>query len=181
MIIWYQERIALMGDVTIETFLEGILNYKLLNLFFKLTNIDKNKKVTEIHFNEYEKLFDIEHICNAVENAFEQKCPICGAEMIVKEGDEGGIYWQCVEGDYSRNANQQYPVDGILRCKCGAPYVFVMKNEPRWVCSADSKHYQKMRESDLKLEKMLALIPTKTARKEVDKYFAMKRKAVRSN
>lgn len=58
MIIWYQERIALMGDVTIETFLEGIINYKLLNLLFKLTNIDKNKKVTEIHFNEYEKLFD---------------------------------------------------------------------------------------------------------------------------
>ena len=33
-----------------------------------------------------------------------------------------------------------------------------------------------MRESDLKLEKMAALIPTKTARKEVDRYFAQKRK-----
>ena len=110
---------------------------------------------------EYEKLFDIEHICNAIENTYEQKCPICGDEMIVKESDEGGIYWQCVAGDYSRNVAQQYPLDGLLRCKCGAPYVFAMKNEPRWVCSEDSRHYQKMRESDLRLEKMAALIPTK--------------------
>lgn len=125
---------------------------------------------------EYEKLFDIEHICNAIENAYEQKCPICGDEMIVKESDEGGIYWQCVAGDYSRNVAQQYPLDGILRCKCGAPYVFAMKNEPRWVCSEDSRHYQKMRESDLKLEKMAALIPTKAARSQVNKYFFAKKK-----
>ena len=98
---------------------------------------------------EYEKLFDIEHICGATENTYEQKCPICGEEMLVKESDEGGIYWQCVAGDYSRNVAQQYPLDGILRCKCGAPYVFAMKNEPRWVCSADSRHNQKMRESDI--------------------------------
>ena len=127
---------------------------------------------------EYEKLFDIEHICNAIENTYEQKCPICGDEMIVKESDEGGIYWQCVAGDYSRNVAQQYPLDGILRCKCGAPYVFAMKNEPRWVCSEDSRHYQKMRESDLKLEKMAALIPTKAARSQVNKYFFAKKKEI---
>lgn len=125
---------------------------------------------------EYEKLFDIEHIYNAIENDYEQKCPICGGEMLVKESDTGGIYWQCVDGDYSRNATQQYPLDGILRCRCGAPYIFSMKNEPRWVCSENPKHYQKMRESDLKLEKMAALILTKTARKEVDRYFAQRRK-----
>ena len=33
-----------------------------------------------------------------------------------------------------------------------------------------------MRESDLKLEKMAALIPTKTARSEVNKYFFAKKK-----
>lgn len=123
---------------------------------------------------EYENLFDIDHICGAIENTNELKCPICKKEMLIKESDDGGIYWQCVDGDYSRNASQQYPVDGILRCKCGAPYVFAMKNEPRWVCSQDSKHYQKMREGDLKLEKMAALIPTQKVRKEVDRYFAQK-------
>lgn len=57
-ICWFQERIGLMGDVTIQTFLEGILNYKLLNLILKLTNIDKNTKITEMHFSEYERLFE---------------------------------------------------------------------------------------------------------------------------
>lgn len=122
----------------------------------------------------------IQHICNAIENAYEQQCPICGGEMLVKESDEGGIYWQCAFGDYSRNAEQPYPKDGIFRCKCGAPYVFAMKNEPRWVCSKEPRHYQKMRESDLKLEKMAALIPTKAMRKEVDKFFAQKKKKLES-
>lgn len=123
---------------------------------------------------EYEKLFDIPHLCEVVENVYEQYCPICKGEMIVKESDEGGIYWQCVNGDYSRNVLQQYPCDGIIRCKCGAPYVYAMKNEPRWICSQDSRHFQKMKKSDLKLEKMAALIPTKSERKKVDKYFADK-------
>lgn len=123
---------------------------------------------------EYEKLFDIAHICGAIENAYEQKCPICGEEMIVKESSEGGIFWQCVAGDYSRDVTQQYPFDGVLRCKCGATYGFSMINEPRWVCSENPRHYQKMRKNDLKLEKMAALIPTKTARKAVDRYFAQK-------
>lgn len=144
---------------------------------------DKLAEVMQRHADreltaEYERLFDIEHICNAIENTYEQKCPICGDEMIVKESDEGGIYWQCVAGDYSRNVAQQYPLDGILRCKCGAPYVFAMKNEPRWVCSEDSRHYQKMRESDLRLEKMAALIPTKAARSQVNKYFFAKKKEI---
>ena len=42
-------------------------------------------------------------------------------------------------------------------------------------CSKDPKHYQKMREGDLKLEKMAALIPTKAARREVERYFMKKR------
>ena len=130
---------------------------------------------------EYEKLFDIPHICEVVKNIDEQKCPICQGEMLLKESDEGGIYWQCVNGDYSRNALQQYPHDGVLRCKCGAPYIYVMKNEPRWVCSQDPHHFQKMRESDLKLPKMSALIPTKSERKKVDKFFADRKKEKEKN
>lgn len=56
--------------------------------------------------------------------------------------------------------------------------MFAMKNEPRWVCSEDSRHYQKMRESDLRLEKMAALIPTKAARSQVNKYFFAKKKEI---
>jgi len=121
---------------------------------------------------EFEKLLGIENLNQAIENTYEQRCPICGDEMLIRESDKGGIYWQCTNKDYSRNAAQPYPVDGILRCsKCGAPYQFDMKKEPRWVCTENAKHYQKMRKSDLQLEKMAALIPSKTSRKEVDKYF----------
>lgn len=125
--------------------------------------------------SEYEKLFDIPYICAAAQNRYEQSCPICGGDMLVKEGDSGGIYWECASKDYSRSAAQPYPKDGILRCTCGAPYTFAMKNEPRWVCSANPKHFIKMRENDLKLEKMAALIPTQTARREVEIFFAQKR------
>ena len=103
-------------------------------------------------------------------NAYEQECPICKSEMLIRESDAGGIYWLCANGDYSRSAEQPYPKDGILRCKCGAPYKFAMKNEPRWVCSVNPKHYQKMRKNDLNLVKMAALIP-KEDRGKVYTYF----------
>lgn len=127
---------------------------------------------------DFEKLYDIGHISEAVENDVELVCPICGAEMLIKESDSGGIYWSCSSSscDYTRQTDQQYPYDGVLRCKCGAPYVFSMKNQPRWVCSQNPNHYQIMREIDLKLEKMAALIPTNKARIEVENYFAKRKK-----
>lgn len=131
-----------------------------------------DKKIAE----EYAKIFDIEHLIEVAQNAKEQICPICGSEMLVAESDSGGFYWTCENRDYTRQPTQQYPSDGIIRCKCGAPYTFAMKNQPRWVCSADPSHYQLMRENDLKLEKMLALIP-KNEQKIVFKYFTDRRKA----
>ncbi len=117
------------------------------------------------------------YILNAIEKEEEQKCPVCGGEMQAKESDKGGIYWECENKDFSRAATQQHPTDGLIRCKeCNVPYIFVMKNQPRWVCPNNPRHYQAMREGDLKLEKMAALIPTKKARKEVDRYFADKKK-----
>lgn len=124
---------------------------------------------------EYEKMYDISHISQALNSGYELNCPICGGEMLVRESDDGGIYWQCVNQDYSRSAEQPYPKDGILRCRCGAEYEFSMKKEPRWVCTANPRHHQKIRESDLKLEKMKALIPKKEL-KAVEKYFSERRK-----
>jgi hypothetical protein len=125
---------------------------------------------------EYVKLLGIESICEVAASDEQKQCPICGSEMIVGESDSGGIYWSCVNKDYNRNPEQQYPHDGILRCKCGSPYIFNMVNRPRWICPIDSKHYQYIREGDLKLEKMAALIITQKDRKAVDKYFAEQRK-----
>ena len=124
---------------------------------------------------DHRKLCNFDELVNLTENMHILHCPICGGELLVKEGGEGGIYWSCENGDYTRNPNQQYPEDGVLRCVCGSPYVYNMKNAPRWVCPSCGK-FCYMREGDLRLEKMAALIPTKKERKIVDKYFSDKRK-----
>lgn len=130
---------------------------------------DNSKEKTII--NSYIKILDIDYLIRALENDYETKCPICGSEMLIAESEDGGIYWRCITGDYSRNKDQQYPVDGILRCeKCDSTFSFSMKKQPRWVCKADPKHYQLVRKNDLKLPNMAALL-TKTEREQVEKYF----------
>lgn len=64
---------------------------------------------------EYEKLFGIDHLCDAVANQHEQLCPVCGEEMIVRESSIGAIYWQCSACSFYRFIDQPYPVDGVLR------------------------------------------------------------------
>lgn len=135
-------------------------------------------------FKKYSEPLGIEYlyeICEK-EKEFEQKCPVCKGEMLIGESMKGGIYWKCINGDYSRSVTQPYPVDGMLYCKdCGAPYTFAMKKEPRWVCTKNVKHYQVMREGDLRLEKMKRLIPTAEARNEVKKYFENNKKGIASS
>lgn len=132
-----------------------------------------NEKVT----TEYEKLFDIKYIIDAVNKKEEQICPICGEELQVRESGDGGIYWSCINKDYTRNKDQQYPSDGILRCKiCDSAFIYSRKKQPRWICTKNPKHYQILRESDLKLEKMLELIPSKKELAEIKKYYDLQRK-----
>ena len=126
---------------------------------------------------EFEKIFAIPHLTHAAENTHEQQCPICAHEMLIGESRNGGIYWQCAAADFSRSAETPHPVDGMFRCTCGAPMTFSMKKEPRWVCTADTKHaYHKVRQSDLRLPRMAALIPDKATRRLVDQYFVQKGK-----
>lgn len=126
---------------------------------------------------EYHKIFDIPKISTVLQQKDELLCPICGKEMTLNEGEKG-VYWKCIAGDYSRNLDQQYPHDGILRCHCGGEYVFFMKNEPRWRCSNNESHFVKMRIGDLKLPKMAEKIPTKKARREVEQFFAQMMKEI---
>lgn len=121
-------------------------------------------------------MYGISSIQTAVNSQYELNCPICQSQMILGESNKGGLYWKCSNCDYGRDFKQQYPKDGILRCQCGGSYRFVMKNQPRWVCTDNPKHYQVMRKGDLRLEKMAALIHTKKERKAVDAYFEAKAK-----
>ncbi|SEP55767.1 AAA domain-containing protein [Butyrivibrio sp. TB] len=123
---------------------------------------------------EMEQLYGIPKIQTAIDNEYELKCPICSGNMFLGEADKGGFYWKCAACGYSRSMDQQYPVDGILRCHCGSTYHFDMKNQPRWVCDENRKHYQKMRYGDLRLEKMKTLLSDKDL-KRVESYFAEKK------
>lgn len=126
--------------------------------------------ISEDEMKGYCEIFSIDSLVHATENNEELKCPNCGADMMLAEGSKGGVYWTCVNGDYSRQPNQEYAKDGVIKCHCGAPYSFSMKNQPRWVCTSKSHHYRKIRKSDLKLENMMKLIP-KSERKRLFKYF----------
>ena len=109
------------------------------------------------------KVIGVEYIDAATSNEYERTCPACGGTMILRESDNGGLYWQCEKKDFSRNADQPYPTDGVILCrKCGAEYVFSMKNTPRWVCTANPKHWRKVYEGDLKLPGMAAKIPARS-------------------
>ena len=100
--------------------------------------------------------------CDKLVKAFcedgEGLCPICGGEMTLAESGDGGFYWACINGDYTRNREEQYPHDGMLRCKCGGTYRFEMKKQPRWICEENNHHYKVLKINDLKLEKMYNLL-----------------------
>lgn len=122
-------------------------------------------------FNSFVKILDIDYLVKALENDYERKCPICGGEMLIAEGKDGGIYWKCINGDYNRDKTTPFPVDGVLRCaKCNSSFVFSMKKQPRWVCTADPKHYQIMRKNDLILPQMAALL-SNSEKKSVQAFF----------
>ncbi len=131
----------------------------------------EDKKIAD----EFAKIFDTEHLIEVAQNPDEQSCPICNSEILAAESDKGGFYWTCINKDYTRQPSQPYPYDGVFRCKCGSLYTFAMKKQPRWMCLADSSHYQQIKENDLKLEKMFKLIP-KIEQTNVLKYFSDKRK-----
>ena len=132
------------------------------------------KIVSKESAKEISEIFDIQHILEATDDEEERKCPICGKEVIMAESDSAGYYWRCSDKEgcgWSRRPEEQYPHDGKLICpKCGGEYLLLMKNEPRWVCENNPRHYRKIRRSDLKLVKMWEDIPKKAV-KEVEVYF----------
>lgn len=133
-----------------------------------------NRNISKKNFQEWFELLNIQDVLDTIYSKEELKCPICGKEVIMAESDSAGYYWRCIDKDgceWSRKPNEPHPIDGKLVCpKCGGEYVLSMKNEPRWICVANSRHYRKIRMADLKLVKMWENVPKKTV-KEVEDYF----------
>lgn len=130
---------------------------------------------------EYSKIYEVETLFGSTRKLEERVCPICGEELLLRDGKDGGVFWQCVAKDFSMGVDEPYPKDGMLCCKCGGAYQFQMKKQPRWVCTNDARHYRSVRQSDLKLEKMAALIPNKKMMSAVKAYFAAHEKEKESS
>ncbi len=126
--------------------------------------------ISEDEMKSYCEIFSIDTLVHATDNKVELECPNCGKDMMLAEGSKGGVYWTCVNGDYNRQTTQEYAYDGVIKCHCGAPYSFSMKDQPRWVCTSNRRHYRKIRKTDIKLENMMKLIP-KSERKRLFAYF----------
>lgn len=131
------------------------------------------KIISEKGAKEFAEIFDIQHILDATDDEEEQRCPICGKEVIMAESDLAGFYWRCSDKEecgWSRRTEEQYPHNGKLVCpKCGGAYSFSMRNEPRWICENNPKHYRIIRKPDLRLVKMWESVP-KTTFKIVETY-----------
>lgn len=128
----------------------------------------------EKQFEQYHQLLKLDQYLDFVDDASKKSCPICGGELVAHDG-KNGVYWKCVNGDFSRNSDQPFPHDGILCCQqCGGAFKFATKNEPRWICT-ENNHYQKIRPGDLRLPKMKALIPQDKLPK-VEQYFNTSKK-----
>ena len=150
---------------------EGSLN---MLSFSGKTGEVMNRNISKKNFQEWFELLNIQDVLDTIYSKEELKCPICGKEVIMAESDSAGYYWRCSDKEgctWSRRPEEQYPHDGKLICpKCGGEYSLLMKNEPRWVCENNPRHYRKIRRSDLKLVKMWESVPKK-AIKEVESYF----------
>ncbi len=124
----------------------------------------RNDKITK----EFEELHNISHLSEAVDDK-EMYCPLCGGKMELREGING-LYWKCINEDYSRSMDQKFPSNGVWKCHCGGEYEFFMKNEPRWRCVDNNDHFSKIKLFDLHLPKMLEKIPEDDY-KRVEDYF----------
>jgi hypothetical protein len=96
----------------------------------------------------------------------ERKCPVCGSEMALAEGDRG-TYRRCVvPGCYSRNLADPPLQDGKMACHaCGGElYYGTWGERPAWRCRENPKHRMYVHANHLKLPAMTALLSQRELR-----------------
>lgn len=98
----------------------------------------------------------------------EDSCPICTAEMIVREGSNDPFYWSCSQkGCYSRSIGEKPLRNQEIRCNsCGSKVEYgEWGDKPHWRCLSNRKHRQKVARSHIKLPAIRAQIPKREVRK----------------
>jgi hypothetical protein len=93
--------------------------------------------------------------------AGEARCPVCEGALVPAEGREG-IYWRCINKDYTQNLDKPIPRDGLIRCArsdCDGAVEFREGTKaPFWRCAVDHHHRQAYHHAHLRLPKMREVI-----------------------
>ncbi len=104
-------------------------------------------------------------------DAGDDKCPICGNEMMPAEGANDPFYWRCAEeGCYSRSVGDPPLKEGAITCRrCGRAVEFgEWGGKPAWRCVDNRHHHQRLHRNHLRLPRMRALVP-RSALRQLDR------------
>lgn len=149
---------------------EGSLN----PLSFSNTGEHMERRISQKVFEDYARTLRLNDLITEYDGG-PPTCPICGSEVVAREGRDDPYFWCCVRKDcYSRSINQPPLKDGIITCaKCGGEVEYgEWGGKPAWRCIENRHHHQKLARTHLRLPKMRAIVPKRKLR-ELDKHFGI--------
>jgi len=154
------EKLVFIDDRIVWT---GSLN----PLSFSNTQEVMERRISRELVKEYARVLRLEDLL-VVYDTGQNECPICGSELVPAEGRDEPFYWRCIEEDcYTRGIDQPAPRDGEIVCaNCGESVTFgYWGDEPRWRCTVNPRHRQRIGRTHLRLPKMRDIIPKRELRK----------------
>lgn len=161
------EKVVLIDDEVVWT---GSLNALSFSDTQEVMERRKSGKVaadyiTTLRLNELLEVFDTN----------EARCPVCNEELVASEGADEPFFWRCItRGCHSRSIGDPAPKDGRVVCRnCGEAVEFAdLPSGPRWRCTANKRHRQKVVRNHLKLPRMREIVSNRDLRK-LDRTFGL--------
>jgi len=140
-------------------------------LSYSNTGEHMERRVSRGVFNDYVQKLRLNELISEY-NDGSPTCPICGNEVVAREGPEDPFYWRCIIKDcYTRSIDQPPLKDGVIKCKCGGEVEYgEWGGKPAWRCIENRHHHQRVARTHLRLPKMRAIVPKRKLR-ELDKHF----------
>ena len=143
-------------------------------LSYSNTGEHMERRVSREVFDDYARKLRLNELISEYD-AGSPTCPICGSEVMAREGPDDPFFWRCVQKDcYTRSIDQAPLKDGIITCsKCGGTVECgEWGGKPAWRCIDNRHHHQKVVRTHLRLPKMRAIVP-KSKLRELDKQFGL--------
>jgi predicted nucleic acid-binding Zn-ribbon protein len=145
-------------------------------LSYSNTGEHMERRVSREVFDDYARKLRLNELITEYDAGY-PTCPICGNEVVAREGPDDPFYWRCIiEGCYTRSIDQPPLKDGIITCaNCGGKVEYgEWGGKPAWRCIENRHHHQKVARTHLRLPKMRGIMPKQELRK-LDRQFGVKR------